>query len=152
VRSDRLPASVIGYLDTSAFVPLLVAEPTSPACRRFWNDADTVVSCRLLYVEAAAALAQAERMRRIDDIRHGQARDLLDALWSEMDVLEIDEPLARSAAAAAHDLALRGYDSVHCAAAEQLADEDFVAASGDRRLLAAWRECGVATYDTTLLA
>jgi len=31
---------VIGYLDTSAFVPLLVAEPSSPSYRRFWDDAD----------------------------------------------------------------------------------------------------------------
>lgn len=50
---------MIGYLDASAFVPLLIAEPGSAACRRFWNDADSVVSSRLLYVETAAALAQA---------------------------------------------------------------------------------------------
>jgi predicted nucleic acid-binding protein len=54
--------TVIGYLDTSALVPLLIAEPTSAACRRFWDDADTVVFSRLLYVETAAALAQARRM------------------------------------------------------------------------------------------
>jgi len=68
---------VIGYLDTSAFVPLLVAEPGSPACRRFWDDADAVVSCRLLYVETATALAQAPRMARLD-----KDRRLLEA-WSE---------------------------------------------------------------------
>jgi len=32
------------------------------------------VSCRLLYVESAAALAQAQRMRRLDAVAHGRAR------------------------------------------------------------------------------
>jgi predicted nucleic acid-binding protein len=140
---------VIGYLDTSAFVPLLVAEPTSQACRRFWDDADAVVSCRLLYVEAAAALAQAHRMSRLDDAAHRRSRKLLDRLWAEMDVVEIDETLVDAAADVAFDCALRGYDSIHCAAAAQLADPNLVAASGYRKLLAAWGEVGVATYDTT---
>lgn len=139
---------MIGYLDTSAFVPLLVAEPSSAVCRRFWDAADAVVACRLLYVETAAALAQAERMARLDRTQHRRARDLLDDLWSELDVVEIDEPLVRAAADAARALGLRGYDAVHCAAAEQLSDDDLVAASGDHRLLAAWRDRGVAIYDT----
>jgi predicted nucleic acid-binding protein len=55
---------LIGYLDTSAFVPLLIEEPTSAACLEFWNAADAVISTRLLYVESAAALARAERNGR----------------------------------------------------------------------------------------
>ena len=139
---------MIGYLDTSAFVPLLVAEPSSPACRRFWDSADAVVTCRLLYVEAAAALAQAERMERLDGRQHRRARDLLDGFWAEFDVIEIDELLARAAADAAHALGLRGYDAVHFAAAEHLADADLVAAAGDKRLLTAWYGRGLSTYDT----
>jgi predicted nucleic acid-binding protein len=141
---------VIGYLDTSAFVPLLVAEPGSAACRRFWDDADAVVSSRLLYVEAAAALAQAHRMERLTDGQQERALELLDRLWAEVDVVEVDQPLVLAAAAAARRLAQRGYDAVHCASAEQLADDDLVAASGDRRLLAAWHELGIATYDVNL--
>ncbi|MCU1664609.1 MAG: PilT protein [Pseudonocardia sp.] len=138
---------MIGYLDTSAFVPLLVAEPGSGACRRFWDDADAVVSNRLLYVESAAALAQAHRMDRLTDRQQAQASELLLRLWAEMEVVEVDQPLVEAAAAAARKLALRGYDAVHCVSAEQLMDDDLVAASGDRRLLAAWHELGVATYD-----
>jgi uncharacterized protein len=88
-------------------------------------------------------------MGRLDDVRHGRARDLLDELWAEVEVLELDEPPALAATDAAHALSLRGYDAVHCAAAGQLADDDLVAASGDRRLLAAWQEGGLSTYDTT---
>lgn len=66
---------MIGYLDTSAFVPLLIDEPTSAACRRFWDDADEVVSSRPRYVETAAALAQARRLGR----RSGEAAEILGA-------------------------------------------------------------------------
>lgn len=139
---------MIGYLDTSAFVPLLIAEPSSAACRRFWDDADAVVSSRLLYVETAAALAQARRMDRLTDREHRTSLRLLDQLWSALDVAEVDEAVVARAATLAHLLALRGYDAVHCASAEQLNDEDVVAASGDQRLLSSWTELGVATFDT----
>lgn len=140
---------MIGYLDTSALVPLLIAEPTSEASRRFWDDADVVVSSRLLYVEAAAALAQAHRLRRLTDNTHAQSRRRLDRICAELDIIEVDEQLVIRAAELAHRLALRGYDAVHCASAEQLDDDDVVAASGDRALLTAWRQLGIATYDTT---
>jgi hypothetical protein len=139
---------VIGYLDTSAFVPLLIAEPASAACRRFWDDAATVVSSRLLYVETAATLAQARRMERLTDREHHASLQLLDQLWSAVDVAEVDETVVARAATLARQLALRGYDAVHCAAAEQLNDEEVVAAAGDQRLLTAWTELGIATYDT----
>lgn len=61
---------MIGYLDTSAFVPLIVAESSSAACQRFWDDADAISCSRLLYVEAAAALAQARRLDRLSSPQH----------------------------------------------------------------------------------
>ncbi|WP_327110312.1 type II toxin-antitoxin system VapC family toxin [Nocardia sp. NBC_01730] len=139
---------MIGYLDTSAFVPLLVDEPTSRACRRFWDDADAVVSNRLLYVETTAALAQAHRMRRLDDGPYSGCRRLLDRLWPQVEVIEIDEALMLRAAELADRCALQGYDAIHCSSAVQLDDPDLVAASGDKRLLDAWRTLGVATFDT----
>ncbi|PIB80819.1 type II toxin-antitoxin system VapC family toxin [Mycobacterium celatum] len=139
---------MIGYLDTAAFVPLLIDEPTSQACRRFWDDADVIVSSRLLYAETAAALAQAEQMGRLTEAEHPQARRRLDQMWSEMDVIEVDEHVVTRAADLAHRLALRGYDAVHAASAEQLDDDDVAAASGDQALLTAWMELGMATYDT----
>lgn len=82
---------MIGYLDTSAVVPLLVQEPNSAACGRFWEDADELVTCRLTYVESAAALAQARRMRRLTERDHGRCRRHLDRLWSELAIAEVDE-------------------------------------------------------------
>jgi predicted nucleic acid-binding protein len=139
---------VIGYLDTSAFVPLLIAEPTSAACARFWDGADRVVTSRLTYVETAAALAQALRMNRITAADQRASLSSLDARWAELDVVEADDQLVREAAQLAHQLGLRGYDAVHCASAKQVADEELVAAAGDRPLLHAWFAAGIATYDT----
>lgn len=133
-------------MDTSVFVPLLVAEPGTEACQRFWDDADAVVSSRLTYVETAAALAQARRMDRLNDAGHEEALELLDQLWSEIDIAEVDEAVVGRAAVLARRLALRGSDAVHCASAEQFDDEDVVAASCDQRLLAAWAELDMATF------
>lgn len=129
-------------------MPLLVAEPSSALCRRVWVDADAVVSCRLLYVETAAALAQALRMDRLTVRQHRATVAALEDLWSQLDVVEIDDPLVRRAADLARRFGLRGYDAVHCAGAEQLSDPELVAVAGDRRLLDAWHQLGLATVDT----
>ncbi|RIQ16194.1 type II toxin-antitoxin system VapC family toxin [Jiangella rhizosphaerae] len=139
---------MIGYLDTSAFVPLLVGEPTSESCRRFWDDSDVVVSSRLLYVETAAALAQARRLGRLTEDALDASLGLLDELWLEIDVVEVDDIVVERAAVLARRLELRGYDAVHCASAERLNEDDLVAATGDRKLIDAWGEVGVATFDT----
>ncbi|WP_018157256.1 type II toxin-antitoxin system VapC family toxin [Demetria terragena] len=143
---------MIVYLDTSAIVPLLVAEPGSTACQRLWNDADIVASSRIAYVEAAAALAQAERLERLTPSEHDAARSLLDQVWDEVAVINVDAAVTRHAARIARTMALRGYDAVHCASAELLASDELVAATGDHRLLQAWRDLGLATYDTATLA
>ena len=138
---------MIGYFDTSAFVPLLIAEPSSAACRRFWDDADVVVTNRLTYVETAAALAQASRLKRITDRTHRASLRALDARWTEFALVEVDDELVRDAAALSRRHHLRGYDAVHCASARQLLAADLVAAAGDRPLLNAWLALGVDTYD-----
>ena len=139
---------MIAYFDTSALVPLLVDEPASASCRHLWESADEVVTCRLSYVEAAAALAQARRLDRITAPAQAEALRLLDELWSQLAIVEFDSDLMHRAADAAHRSALRGYDAVHCAAAELVADERTVAATGDRALLAAWDALGLSTADT----
>ncbi|HEY3716575.1 MAG TPA: type II toxin-antitoxin system VapC family toxin [Jatrophihabitantaceae bacterium] len=138
---------MICYFDTSALVPLLITEPSSEVCRRLWDDADAVVTARLAYVEAAAALGQAARLRRVTSSAHRAARRILDQLWLELDVVEIDDGLVRRAAELARSHALRGYDAMHCACAEQLLDSDLVVSAGDRDLLRACTALGLATAD-----
>ncbi|MGH3547397.1 MAG: type II toxin-antitoxin system VapC family toxin [Pseudonocardiaceae bacterium] len=140
---------MICYFDTSAFVPLLIAEPSSGLCRRLWDDADAVVTTRLTYVEAAAALAQALRLTRLTSQSYRAAVRILDRLWDEFEVVDVDDRAVHRAAHLAYTCALRGYDAVHCASAEQLSDGDLVVAAGDRRLLDACASLGMATADVT---
>ena len=82
---------MIVYLDTSAVVPLLVTGPTSDFCRRLWDDGDAVTTSRLTYVETSAALAQAERMSRIEPHERRGAMQLFERLWPEFQVIEVDD-------------------------------------------------------------
>jgi predicted nucleic acid-binding protein len=136
---------VIVYFDTSAFVPLLVTEPGTPLASDLWESADEVATTRLLYVEAAAAMARARRMGRIIDRDHRAALDSLDDLWRDFRVIELDETVTRRAAELADRHALRGYDAVHCASAERIDAPDLVVASGDKDLLTACTELAIAT-------
>ena len=138
---------MIGYLDTSALVPMLIGEPTSAACREFWDTAHFVTSTRLIQVEAAAALARARQNGRFTGDEFDRAVVKLERSVTELGLIEVDEELVQLAAELAQRFVLRGYDAVHCAAAAQLDASDLVAGSGDKRLLAAWRELGVATFD-----
>lgn len=139
---------MIVYVDTSALVPLLIDEPTSDACGELWDSADAITTTRLAYVEAVAALAMAERMGRISTREVSDGRAVLDELWPVVNVAELDDDLMARAAELALVHGLRGYDATHCAAAVVAGDSDLVAASGDQRLLAAWRSEGIAVRDT----
>ena len=135
---------MIAYFDTSALVPLLVAEDGSARAASLWDGADRVVSVRLLYPEARAALAEAQRLGRLSARQLREAVSGLDARWRELDLVEVDEQLAFQAGvlAEAHDL--RGYDAVHLAAAGRVHDASLVVVAGDRALLEAASTEGMA--------
>jgi uncharacterized protein len=128
---------VIAYFDTSALVPLIVAEPGSGAARELWDGASRVASVRLIYPEARAALAQARRENRISARQLRPAVQALDDRYLQLDVVEVDETLAHDAGELAEAHGLRGYDAVHLAAARRIDDGDLVMAAGDRALLVA---------------
>jgi uncharacterized protein len=126
---------VIAYFDTSAVVPLLIAEPSSLRAASLWDSADRVVSIRLSYPEARAALAQAERLGRVTARQLRDAVTELDSLFEELDLVEIDDALARRAGELAEVRRLRGYDAVHLAAADRVRGPDVVVIAGDSALL-----------------
>jgi predicted nucleic acid-binding protein len=128
---------VIAYFDTSAVVPLLIAEAGSARAASLWDNADRVVSARLLYPETRAALAQAQRLGRITPRNLRNAVIDFDAMFEEMDLVELDDPLARRAGELAEAHRLRGYEAVHLAAADRIRDPDVVVIAGDSALLEA---------------
>ncbi|MFK4083413.1 type II toxin-antitoxin system VapC family toxin [Kribbella sp. NPDC020789] len=138
---------MICYFDTSAFVPLLIPEPSSPVCRRLWDDADDVVTTELTYVETAGALASAVRRGRITEARQLEALGELDDYWRELNIVELTNRLLRRAAGLTSLEALRGYDAVQCASAESIGEQDLVFASGDRELLKAGANLGLHVAD-----
>jgi predicted nucleic acid-binding protein len=140
---------LIAYLDTSAVVPILIDESSTAICRSLWEDADRLVTSRLTYVEMAAALAEAERQNRIRPGGYDAAWAGFTDLFASVHLVEFTPEPAAEAASLARARRLRGYEAVHCAAAAGLRDADLVAASGDSRLLEAWRDLGLAVIDTT---
>jgi len=140
---------VIAYFDTSAVVPTIIDEAASVTCVRLWDDADRVISVRLLYPEARAALAQAHRMDRLTTRQLAAAVRELDALVREIDNVEIGAALARSAGELAQRQGLRGYDAVHLAAAVTARSADLVVVTGDNDLARGARELGLHVAHTT---
>jgi predicted nucleic acid-binding protein len=136
---------VIAYFDTSAVVPLLIAEAGSVRAASLWNGADRVVSARLVYPEGRAALAQAHRLGRLTARQLRDAASELDSRFEELDLVEIDDVLARRAGHLAETHSLRGYDAVHLAAADRVRDSDLIIVAGDAALLDAATAEGMAT-------
>ncbi len=138
---------MIAYFDTSAVVPLLIAEPGSARAASLWDSADRVVSVRLVYPEARAALAQAERLGRLTARHLRDAVVEFDSLFAEIDLVEVDDALGRRAGELAEVRRLRGYDAVHLAAAARIRDPDVVVIAGDSTLLGAARAEGMAVAE-----
>lgn len=114
----------IAYLDTSAFVKLIVAEPESAALRerlRRWPDR---VSATLLRTETLRALRQSG-----NDHLVGKAR----RLFGSISLVRLDEPLLDRAG----DLGppeLRSLDAVHLAAAMSIGPDLGILVTYDGRL------------------
>lgn len=135
---------MIAYFDTSAIVPLLVAEPGTEAVVHAWDHADRIVSVRLARAEARSALAQAQRGGRITRAQLRSATGDLQNLLDQVDFVEVDDSLCQRAGDLAESHALRACDAVHLAAADEVGDTDLVVVAGDRALLAAAQTIGLA--------
>jgi predicted nucleic acid-binding protein len=136
---------LIVYFETSAIVPIVIEETSSTVASRLWDEADHVLSSRLVYAEGRAALATARRMDSIDEQELREALDAFEALHDQLDVIEITEGLVRDAGALAEQLSLRGHDAVHLASARLVDDPEMVIATRDQALIAAARDLGMAT-------
>jgi hypothetical protein len=114
------------YLDSSALVKLVIAEPESSALRRYLGEEPERASC---------ALARVEVLRAVRD--HGsravtRARRLLQRL----NLVQIDEELL-DVAAALDPRVLRSLDAIHLAAAQLFGGELTAIVTYERRMAAA---------------
>ena len=138
---------MIVYLDTSAYVKLYVAEPGSDLVEAAKAQAGAICTHLITYAELSATLAKAVREGRLT--REGLARQLLrmEADWASTQVVDVTEGLVRRAGELAQRFGLRGYDSVHLAAAEAvwqaLPGVDFRFVAFDDKLVEAARGLGM---------
>ncbi len=110
---------MILYLDTSALVKMFVPEPHSEKLRAAVASASVVATQLLAHVEACSAFSRFAEARR-DRSLFQRLRRELDARWTEWEIVGIEEPLVRRAGEFCARYRLRGYDSVHLAAAERV--------------------------------
>jgi predicted nucleic acid-binding protein len=130
------------YFDTSALVKLIFDEPGSEDAVELWDRADVALSGQLVYPEGRAALAAAARAGRTDDAIGRLAVDELYELYGQLQIVGVDEPIARHAGELAERHALRGYDAVHLACALAVQADDVLLATWDNALGQAARETG----------
>lgn len=136
---------MIAYLDTSAFIKLVIDEPYSSEVLNIWSRARLVVSSRLLYPEARAVLAAAARGGRLRPKGLPPARDRLEHLWQDVAYVEVTPELATRAGDLAERHRLRGFDAVHLSSALEIDAADTVLVSSDGRLTQAARSLGLTT-------
>jgi predicted nucleic acid-binding protein len=70
-----------------------------------------------------------------------------DSLFEGIDLVELDDALARRAGELAEVRQLRGYDAVHLAAADRVRDPDVAVIAGDGALLEAATAEGLAVAE-----
>jgi len=120
------------YLDSSALVKLVVAEPESAALRRELHREPDRASCALARVEVVRAVRS-----------HGapavaRARQLL----RRVDLVQLDDEVL-DAAAMLNGGVLRSLDAIHLAAAQMLGDDLTSVITYDERMTAAATRAGL---------
>ncbi len=110
--------------------------------RQVWAESHAAASVALV-AEACAAIAAAHRAARIDDAHCGLALSWLAARWEQTDSIGLSEELAWRAGELAGTLALRGYDAIHLATAEDVLGDGDVMVVADERLAEAARALGL---------
>ncbi|HVA20981.1 MAG TPA: PIN domain-containing protein [Candidatus Micrarchaeia archaeon] len=129
----------VAYLDTSAFVKLIVAEPESVELRRFiarWPE------------RGAAALLRTEAVRALRRAGHEHLLGATRRLLATVRLIRLDEPLL-DRAAELQPRELRTLDAVHLAAALALGSDLGVVVTYDARLASAALETGLLVASPT---
>ena len=108
-----------------------------------WSTSHAAAASMLVYPEGRAALAAARRSGRLGEREHDHALADFEDLVSDLALIGVDEPLARSAGTLAEDFELRGYDAVHLATALALGENVVALVTWDGALAEAAIEAGL---------
>jgi predicted nucleic acid-binding protein len=127
-------AGAVAYLDTSAFVKLVVAEPESSALRRAIVRWPQRASSTLLRTETIRALRRSGNTGQVPAARR---------LLRGVSMIRVDEPLL-DRAADLEPAELRTLDAIHLASALEIGQDLGVMIAYDIRLKAAAQAYGLA--------
>jgi uncharacterized protein len=136
---------MLAFADTSALVKLFLDEAHSGAVRQLAADASFAV-CRVAWAEAMAGFARRARERPEEYAAIDMAKRTFIDYWPRIAVVEVSQALVVRAGEYADTFALRGYDAVQLAAAQELAiagAEPLAFACFDARLNKAARVLGM---------
>lgn len=138
---------MIAYLDSSALLKLFLGDEQGAAEALFaWSIAAGAITSRITYVEARSGLAAARRSGRLTPETHEDAVRTLDRTWLEVDVMELDDGLARRAGDVAEAYGLGAGDAVQLASALEACPETVMLVTWDRRLRTAAIAAGLAVH------
>lgn len=122
-RDRPRDTGLILYLDTSAFLKLYLSESGSAEVKQAIAEAAAIYTHLIAYAEMRAGLTRASRERRLSESELAYQVSRFEDDWESLGIIAVTEPLVRRAGALAERFGLRGYDSVHLAAAEQVFTE-----------------------------
>lgn len=108
---------MIVYCDTSALIKLYIDEANSDEARILLVDSSVLVTCRITWAEVFATFARRTREVFGDAAAIAEAGRIFRADWPAFLLIEITQELVEQAGELAEAFALRGYDSIHLAAA-----------------------------------
>jgi predicted nucleic acid-binding protein len=146
---------MIVYFDTSALVKRYVEEAGSPEVHGLLDDNAIVPGSAIItQVEMAAAFQRVAQLKNASKARITEAWHNFREDWNVFTCIQVSEALVAMASQIAFDYKLRGYDSLHLAAAwswqEKLA-LPVTLASFDRELWLAGRQAGVEVWPEGLV-
>ena len=135
------------YLDTSAWLKLYIEEAGTELVSKAITEAEQVCTHLIAYTELRAALAKAQRMNRLTAEQKAMLLPVIEQDWETLNVILPTEMLIKRAAHLADQFGLRGYDSVHLAAAEaislQIMPQTLIFACFDKQLNEAAKALGM---------
>ena len=108
------------YADTSALIKLFLNDADSAAVIAL-AAAGPVCVCRITYAEAMAAFARRAREEPFDTDPIDSAKRTFTLHWPRLSVVDVSQSVVDRAGDYADAFALRGYDAVQLAAAQELA-------------------------------
>ena len=137
---------MILYLDTSAYVRVYVREAGHDQMWSATQGASEIATHLVTYAEMRAALARMQRMGRLIAEEAASIKATFEQDWDKTLKISPTEAMMRRAGDLAERFGLRGYDSVHLAAAESLLSRSVDSlrfASFDERLNQSAAELGL---------